>query len=85
MAHFTKDVETWSDHFLEWMEEFSKLSDIERESNKERSKKKEPPIDIDLGNSIYVYNVVNGVILIQLYILQKCNNIVSISPRCQTL
>lgn len=30
------------------MKEFTKLSDIKRESNKEMSKKK-PPIDIDLG------------------------------------
>lgn len=30
------------------MEEFTKLSEIEKESNKERSKK-EPPINIDLG------------------------------------
>lgn len=45
MTHFTQDVEIWSDHFLERMEEFTKLNDIEREANKERSNN-EPPIDL---------------------------------------
>lgn len=52
MTHFTIESKNWSVHFLERMEKFTKLSDIERESNKERSKK-EPPIDIDLGADVY--------------------------------
>lgn len=44
-THFIQDVEIWSNHFLEKMEEFTKFSDIEREENKERSKN-EPPIDL---------------------------------------
>lgn len=45
MTLFTQDVETWPNHFLERMEEYTKLSDFKKESNKEWSKKK-PPIDL---------------------------------------
>lgn len=45
-AYFTLYVETWSDHFLESMDEFAKLSDNEIWANKERSKN-EPPIDLE--------------------------------------
>lgn len=47
--HFTQDAKTWVYHFLEMMDEFTKLSNIEREANKERLKN-EPPID--LGSDI---------------------------------
>lgn len=47
MTYFTKDAETWSYHFFGKDEKFTNLSNIERESNKEMSKK-EPPIEIDL-------------------------------------
>lgn len=54
MTYFTKEAETWPNHFVERIKEFTKLSDIERESNKERSKK-EPPIDIDLdGDTCFI-------------------------------
>lgn len=46
ITHFTQDDGTWMDHILERMEEFTKLSDIEREANKERSENK-PPTDLD--------------------------------------
>lgn len=48
-TYFSQDVEYYPDHFLERMEEFTKLSDIEREANKEMSKN-EPPIE--LGSDI---------------------------------
>ena len=37
-THSTKEAETWSYHFLKRMVEFTKLSEFERESNKEKSK-----------------------------------------------
>lgn len=48
-THFTQDAEIWPNHFLEKMEEFTKLSDIKMESNKERSKNESP---INIGNAI---------------------------------
>lgn len=36
--HSTKEAETWPNHFLERMEEFTKLRELERELNKEESK-----------------------------------------------
>lgn len=45
-VHFTQNAETWLDHLLERMDEFTKLSYIEREENKERSKN-ELPTNLD--------------------------------------
>lgn len=47
-AHSTTKIETWSNHFVERMQEFEKLRNIERESNVQNSKG-EPPILIDLA------------------------------------
>lgn len=47
--HSIEEVESWSDNFLNIMEEFTKLSEIERESNKQKLMA-EPLIDIDLGD-----------------------------------
>ncbi|XP_058742077.1 uncharacterized protein LOC131614522 [Vicia villosa] len=44
MSHSTKEAETWSDQFLERMEEFTKLSELER-FNKEKLKE-EPDVDL---------------------------------------
>lgn len=41
----TKEVEIWPNHSLERMEEFTKLSELERESNKQKSKE-EPIVDL---------------------------------------
>ncbi|XP_058746245.1 uncharacterized protein LOC131619123 [Vicia villosa] len=49
-THFAKEAETWSDHFLEMMTEFTKLSELERESNRKKSKK-EPVLDLSSDNS----------------------------------
>lgn len=46
MAHSTKEAETWPDQFMERMEEFTKLSELEQESNKEKSNE-EPIVDLD--------------------------------------
>lgn len=51
-THSTMKAETWSNNLLDRMEEFTKLSEFERESNKKKSKM-EPPIDIDLGGKIF--------------------------------
>lgn len=48
-THFTQDAETCPDHFLERMEELTKLRDIELEANMERLKNKPP---IYLGSDI---------------------------------
>lgn len=53
--HFTQDVKTWLDHFLERMEKFTKLSNVERESNKERSRK-EPPIDLRMTHVLIYFS-----------------------------
>lgn len=44
-THSIKEVETWLYRFLEKMEEFTKLSELERESNKEK-KKEESMVDL---------------------------------------
>ncbi|XP_058734235.1 uncharacterized protein LOC131605966 [Vicia villosa] len=38
-THFSKEAETWPNHFLKRMEEFIKLTELEREINREKSKK----------------------------------------------
>ncbi|XP_050909245.1 uncharacterized protein LOC127123022 [Lathyrus oleraceus] len=48
-THFTNEVEVWPDHFLERMEWFTNLSEIQRESNKKNSKEASP-IERDLGD-----------------------------------
>lgn len=48
-THSIKEAETWPNHFLERMEEFTKFSKIERDSNKKNSKVT-PSIEIDLDN-----------------------------------
>ena len=45
MSHSTANAETWPDHFMERMQEFRRLNDIEKESNAENSKFV-PPIDL---------------------------------------
>ncbi|XP_058775506.1 uncharacterized protein LOC131649766 [Vicia villosa] len=44
-----KDAETWSDHFLVRIAEFIKLTELERESNRVKSKKK-PVLDLSGDN-----------------------------------
>lgn len=41
-THSITKVETWSDQFVERMQEFTKLRDIERESNVHKSKRDHP-------------------------------------------
>ncbi|XP_058773393.1 uncharacterized protein LOC131647514 [Vicia villosa] len=50
MTHSAKEAETWPNHFLERKKEFTKLSELERESNREKSKK-EPILDLSSDNS----------------------------------
>ena len=45
-SHSTKETKTWSGQFLVRMKEFTKLSELKRESNKEKSKE-EPIVDLD--------------------------------------
>lgn len=48
-THSIKEVEIWPNHFLDRMQEFTKLIEIERELNKQKSNA-ESRIDIDLGS-----------------------------------
>lgn len=52
ITHSTTKVETWLNNFLDRMEELTKSSEIERDSNKQKSKA-EPHIDIDLGGDTF--------------------------------
>ncbi|XP_058775179.1 uncharacterized protein LOC131649432 [Vicia villosa] len=55
MLHHTKDVETWPDFFVDRMHEFEGLKNIEKETNKEKSKLK-PPIDLGGDSSFDVFS-----------------------------
>ena len=48
-THSRKEAETWPNHFLKRMEVFTKLSELERESNKENSKEESI---VDLGGDV---------------------------------
>lgn len=50
----TKEEETWLDHFLERMEEFTKLSELEREPNKKKSNG-EPIVDLYGDTSFEIF------------------------------
>lgn len=61
-THSTREAETGPDHFLNRMQEFTKLSKIKRETNKQKSKAV-PHIDLDGDTFDLFYFLFNNVFI----------------------